>query len=262
MVRLVLSSSIRPGILPRHRPRVRITAAIAYGGLGVACLGGSFLGAYSLLSDVVDMPRSDIRLARIENWPEIKDGVPERVREALPTPPAAPVSAGLLHPAPARNPAPTFEPAPAAPPATPVISASPALPSQPVANQQTTGAISRADSPIVTQAVEAAKPTAEPSSPPVAAPAKPKRVEPEAREAGARAPSPARAERPRSAERKPAESREQRAANAQTKRTTSTSAKAQPGRASVASAAPAEEAAAAPADNRTRVFGIPLPSLF
>jgi hypothetical protein len=48
-------------------------------GLGVACVAGVFAGASAMLSGL-DNRDSDIRLGSIENWPEIKDGVPEVVR--------------------------------------------------------------------------------------------------------------------------------------------------------------------------------------
>ena len=65
--------------------------------LGAAGLAGVAAGAIWLVSESEPPPRSEVRLAAVKDWPEIKNGVPNLAPAQATTPVVAPVAAQPAH---------------------------------------------------------------------------------------------------------------------------------------------------------------------
>jgi hypothetical protein len=270
-------SSDMPPQAAARRGRAFRALQVAAGG---ACLIGCFIGA-SLLLAASDSQEAGIKLGRIEQWPEIKDGVPEVVQATAPAPgPWLPSSATAVAapPAPSEPPVrdlsarPTETATPAPPPA-PAPPTSPQPPERAAAARPDADAVlaqlraSARPPPVELNPQEFARETtaAEPSegtpTETVAAiSGSPESPDADAGETGAAA-GPAPTVAPLPPRRPKSMGAEPRPKPAE-RRTVASAGDSAPAEARAASPAPAvaESAPAANQDERVRLFGMAMPA--
>jgi len=251
--------------------------------LGTVCLVGSYAGASWLFSGLAEPPPPNgVRLARVEDWPEIKNGVPELIRPKAP-PATNPITAIAPSTAPDSSrisAAAEVDRTGSSQRADPLTEAK-RVGREPSAAQQASPMIAAPLSPPPTPAeadpgrsaapeTVVAAPPAEVRaslSPPIGAPGAalptiaslPEPVATGTNGARPAAASPARTEsaRPSAKRAKKAEPRKERTAGAERK--PGVASRSTRPRSKVAAVAPQEPEPAKVEDERVRVFGVPLP---
>jgi hypothetical protein len=207
--------------------------------LGVAGLAGVAAGAIWLVSEPAEPPRTEVRLAKVEDWPEIKDGIPAIASAKAPT------AAATVAPAPMTQAASHAETATAPPPAVALPARLPvAVETVPAPSERTVAPSEQAVAPS-----EGAVPAAA--------------LETSAGGVSSEAPEPADAVAPPlppPAPRRTAQAKPRKEQPARPQRSASARPKLAPQPEAPPPAAPKEEAKAAPPDDRIRVFGVPLPT--